>query len=175
MRSRPRGDEGMRGQSGHPMAHGRAKCERLVATPGLRSSGRGPRLAFLRKKSVDRRSRGRGGRVPRTYHDVFLGGVPRLGHERGGAETALAQDLDATVPLHDGRGAILSDVASRDSSASGSRGADEASDARQISVVRARKSPECRARSTGGPVRRTERTSGGCADGCASSGARRRE
>ena len=50
--------------------------------------------------------------MTRTYHDVFLGGVPRLGHERRGAETALAQDLDATVPLH-GRGAILSDVASQ--------------------------------------------------------------
>ena len=50
--------------------------------------------------------------MTRTYHDVFLGGVSRLGHERRGAETALAQDLDATVPLH-GRGAILSDVASQ--------------------------------------------------------------
>ena len=55
----------------------------------------------------------------------------------------------------------------RKSSASESRGADEAIDGRRLGVVRSRKAPESLGRSSGGHVRRTEQTSGGCADGCA--------
>ena len=55
----------------------------------------------------------------------------------------------------------------RKSSASESRGADEAIDGRRLGVVRSRKAPESLKRSSGGHVRRTEQTSGGCADGCA--------
>ena len=55
----------------------------------------------------------------------------------------------------------------RKSSASESRGAGQAIERGRLGVVRSRKSPECRGKSTGEHVRRTEHASGGCADGCA--------
>ena len=149
------------------MAHGRAKFERLVATPCLRSRGRGRDWRFFAKKSVDRRSRGRGGRVPERTTTYFSEGFPALVTSVAVPKLPLPRTLTRRYRSMMAAVRFSRTSRQRDSSASGSRGADEAIDARQISVVRARKSPECRARSTGGPVRGTERTSGGCADGCA--------
>ena len=167
MRSRPRGDEGRRGQSGHPMKRGGAKFERLVATPCLRSRGRGRDWRFFGKKALTEDRVGEEDACRGRTTTYFSEGFPALVTSVAVPKLPLPRTL--TRRYRSMMAAVRFSRTSRQEirALRESRGADEASDARQISVVRARKSPECRARSTGGPIRRTERTSGGCADGCA--------
>lgn len=152
------------------MAHGHAKFERLVATPCLRSRGRGRDWRFFGKKALTEDRAGEEDACRGRTTTYFSEGFPALVTSVAVPKLPLPRTLTRRYRSMMAAVRFSRTSRQRDSSASGSRGADEAIDARQISVVRARKSPECRARSTGGPVRRTERTSGGCADGCASSG-----
>lgn len=149
------------------MAHGRAKFERLVATPCLRSRGRGRDWRFFGKKALTEDRAGEEDACRGRTTTYFSEGFPALVTSVAVPKLPLPRTLTRRYRSMMAAVRFSRTSRQRDSSASGSRGADEAIDARQISVVRARKSPECRARSTGGPVRRTERTSGGCADGCA--------